>query len=316
MNAPCYYCFSLFPFCGGLFPPRFIHQKRYDAASVPPCYVAAVKWQLLRAKLFRGVCGKWAVSPQLLRELMIVEEDLDPDDEFGMEEDHDCDDFEDEDGWIIRGVPRRPLFRELAHRLYKWEHCRNDCTLDQLLVPAHELGFEEEVPPPPLAFPSDMNHWLSAFGDRGVLALLGQRCTVGTDRENNWLPPSRRQLLDAARQPHKKPGRSQLTAAARARAKHAHRGAERFFGVVQGSPDEQNRATMTILNNLLAQAVWINIHTFSGMENPVLEIRVRSGYGARWTADWSQHGGRPTNVTFRGFLEPQMSDGHEKGWRH
>ena len=31
------------------------------------------------------------------------------------------------------------------------------------------------------------------------------------------------------------------------------------------------------------------------------------GYGARWTSDASQ---------FRGFLEPQMVDGHEVGWRH
>ncbi len=305
MNAP--YCFSLFPFCGGLFQWRF-QKKRYDAAVHP--YVAGVKWQLFREKLFHGG-GKW-VSPQLLREL-IVEEFLDVDD-FGMEEDHDNDalEDEDEDGWIIRGVPRKPLFKELAHRLYKWEQCCNDCTLDQLLVPADELGFKEEVPPPPLSFPSDLNQWLQDFGDRGVLALLGKRYTVGTDREN-WLPPSRRQLIDAARQPHK-PG-SKLTVAARARAKHAHRGAERFFGLIQGSPDAQNLATMNILNNLLAKAVWINIHTFSGMENPVLEIRVRSGYGARWTADWSQHG-RPRDVAFRGFLEPQMSDGHEKGWRH
>lgn len=31
------------------------------------------------------------------------------------------------------------------------------------------------------------------------------------------------------------------------------------------------------------------------------------GYGARWTYDGSQ---------FRGFLEPQMVDGHDVGWRH
>lgn len=31
------------------------------------------------------------------------------------------------------------------------------------------------------------------------------------------------------------------------------------------------------------------------------------GYGARWTADGS---------SFRGFLEPQMVDGHSVGWKH
>jgi hypothetical protein len=37
----------------------------------------------------------------------------------------------------------------------------------------------------------------------------------------------------------------------------------------------------------------------------VLEVRTLEGYGARWTSDGS---------FFRGFLEPHMEDGHEKGW--
>jgi len=39
----------------------------------------------------------------------------------------------------------------------------------------------------------------------------------------------------------------------------------------------------------------------------VIEARVKEGYGARWTADGKQ---------FRGFLEPQMVDGHTAGWVH
>ena len=39
----------------------------------------------------------------------------------------------------------------------------------------------------------------------------------------------------------------------------------------------------------------------------VYYIYLRVGYGVRWTADGLQ---------FRGFLEPQMIDGHEVGWRH
>ena len=31
------------------------------------------------------------------------------------------------------------------------------------------------------------------------------------------------------------------------------------------------------------------------------------GYGARWLHDGSE---------FRGFLEPQMEDGHQIGWKH
>ena len=39
----------------------------------------------------------------------------------------------------------------------------------------------------------------------------------------------------------------------------------------------------------------------------VFEVRTAEGYGARWLADGSE---------FRGFLEPQMEEGHSKGWRH
>ena len=39
----------------------------------------------------------------------------------------------------------------------------------------------------------------------------------------------------------------------------------------------------------------------------VLEVRTADGYGAQWSAD---------GAAFRGFLEPQMPDGHAVGWRH
>lgn len=35
--------------------------------------------------------------------------------------------------------------------------------------------------------------------------------------------------------------------------------------------------------------------------------RCSKGYGARWTIDGTK---------FRGFLEPQMEEGHSVGWRH
>ena len=69
----------------------------------------------------------------------------------------------------------------------------------------------------------------------------------------------------------------------------------------------------------------------SESESWVLEIRQREGYGARWlimqlppqtTASsrkdtcYDQNSSLVQVVQFRGFLEPQMVDGHEKGWRH
>ena len=50
----------------------------------------------------------------------------------------------------------------------------------------------------------------------------------------------------------------------------------------------------------------------------LVEVRNILGYGARWEADWSLKGcpEQPVDVVFRGFLEPQMDDGFERGWRH
>eukprot|EP00525_Craspedostauros_australis_P007468 CAMPEP_0198130372 /NCGR_PEP_ID=MMETSP1442-20131203/53810_1 /TAXON_ID= /ORGANISM="Craspedostauros australis, Strain CCMP3328" /LENGTH=154 /DNA_ID=CAMNT_0043790971 /DNA_START=39 /DNA_END=500 /DNA_ORIENTATION=+ len=152
-----------------------------------------------------------------------------------------------------------------------------------------------------------------------------------------FLPPHPQELLDAAAQPHHP--RQTLSLAARARAKHAHRGSEQFFGVAKGTQERQNREAQEILRTMLRTAVWMNIHTFGGCqeEEPVLELRVSSGYGARWKftkiKDDDDDGGADNSSTaskanqgtttgtskeyrmqFRGFLEPQMEDGHLKGW--
>jgi hypothetical protein len=52
-------------------------------------------------------------------------------------------------------------------------------------------------------------------------------------------------------------------------------------------------------------STWINIH---GLPHniAIVELRITEGYGIRWE----------TTGAFRGFLEPQMLNGHEKGWKH
>ena len=103
----------------------------------------------------------------------------------------------------------------------------------------------------------------------------------------------------------------------RARCKHAHRGSEDdFFGDVTGGTRKKNEAAEKILVEILKDAAWINIHKSTGINETVLEVRLAAGYGARWTADWSLDPANPTDVTFRGFLEPNQIDGHEKRWRH
>lgn len=58
----------------------------------------------------------------------------------------------------------------------------------------------------------------------------------------------------------------------------------------------------------MEDAAWLNIHALPH-DTRIFEIRNTAGYGARWSPD-------PPLFEFRGFLEPQMEGGHEKGWIH
>jgi len=50
-------------------------------------------------------------------------------------------------------------------------------------------------------------------------------------------------------------------------------------------------------------------HLLMNPQLNILEIRNTLGRGARW-------GLENQVVFFRGFIEPQMENGHEVGWRH
>ena len=234
----------------------------------------------------------------------------------------------------FQGLPSYPYFRALSRRLYALHKDKSGGKNSKnglVLMPekyfltdmATQLGVEELVHPSMDSLPqyikqptaTSLYKWLQAASTDKILQLLGMRKTIGTDLRG-LLPPCRGALLKAANAPHKKGKGGKLTVAARARAKHAHRGKEQFFGTVKGSPEKQNIESEAIVVNILNGAAWINIHAFGGTDSrPVLEARLESGYGARWTADWTDPS-RPVDVQFRGFLEPQMKDGHEKGWLH
>lgn len=242
-----------------------------------------------------------------LRQVLLLEEDEDPDD-------FDDDNDDDETPCIIAtGLPRRPMYLELARRLQKYKKNNNDGVV---LADAAVLGFAEESPPrlpPPPSSRWNLHSWLEKAGDDGVLRILGLRQTMGTD-PRKLLPPSTTKLLEASRARHS--ANVALSVAARARAKHANRSNDSIFGTVKGNDEQHNTDTATVIETILHEAIWIYIHTFGGLDGkPVLEVRMGSGYGARWTADWSDPV-HPTNVQFRGFLEPTMDDGHEKGWKH
>lgn len=143
---------------------------------------------------------------------------------------------------------------------------------------------------------------LVLLGLRGILDLLGVRKTVGT---KDLLPPSRKMLLESFTAKHS--ANSELWVGARALAKHYHRDqSESWWGNCTGTEAEKNVHSLTLMNKILDNAVWINIHWLPH-DVFIIEARQEQGYGLRWSADGN---------SFRGFLEPQMIDGHEVGWRH
>ena len=74
---------------------------------------------------------------------------------------------------------------------------------------------------------------------------------------------------------------------------------------MKGSEAKKNDMASLKMDQILAECVWINIHVIVHGEI-LIEARTEVGYGLRWAGDKS----------FRGFLEPQTADGHEKGWKH
>ena len=101
---------------------------------------------------------------------------------------------------------------------------------------------------------------------------------------------------------------SVLTMGARAMQKHSHRSSEGFWGQQNGLTEKQrNEQSLKILNRLLDQCIWINIHTLNSKSvQIILEVRESKGYGGRWTIE----------CEFRGLVEPQMEGGHDKKWKH
>ncbi|KAL7480900.1 hypothetical protein ACHAW6_006559 [Cyclotella cf. meneghiniana] len=243
----------------------------------------------------------------------------------------------------LMGLPNRPYYREIAQRLLTIHNHLIDNSdsiqnkpeeNDDMFLPAIHFGMTEIdsmaslIPNPYGALSSidDCKRWLRQAGEKGILALLGMRATIGTasqsfsnecSSEENLFPPSFRDLLEASCKIYKPNSNSSLSVAGRALAKHANRGKSGFFGIVQGSESKKNKSAEQVVMKLLREASWINIHHFGGTETsrPVIEVRTMEGYGARWSAAWTD-AFTPEQIIFRGFLEPQMVDGHEKRWRH
>ena len=146
---------------------------------------------------------------------------------------------------------------------------------------------------------------LRALGAAGLRACLGLRTTAGTARD--VLPPSLLQLVAAFRRRHSE-GTATLTVGARALAKHCERARDGWWGDgLHGTEAEKNARADDRLVAILAQPAWANVHALPH-DVLVYEVRNEAGYGARWEC--------APPFRFRGFLEPQMEDGHALGWVH
>ncbi|KAA6377303.1 MAG: putative RNA-binding ASCH domain protein [Streblomastix strix] len=119
------------------------------------------------------------------------------------------------------------------------------------------------------------------------------------------LPPDPNEiLLNSSRVLHCPPTQK-ITVAGRALTKHGVRC--KWWELPQkGNEIIKNEKAELILNLLISHAQWINAHMIVH-DCPMFEVRVSSGYGARWSLD---------KIQFRGFLEPPDEEGHEKGWIH
>ncbi|OQR92073.1 hypothetical protein ACHHYP_04094 [Achlya hypogyna] len=143
-------------------------------------------------------------------------------------------------------------------------------------------------------------------GARGLLTLLGVRCTIGSQIV---CPPTRSQCMAAFNLKHGGATvRTTLTVGARQWTKHAQRSLDGWWGTNKGSEAAKNALGDAKVTEILDTMVWMNTH---GLPNGpiVLEVRQQDGYGARW-------GVSGDDVHFRGFVEPYMEDGHASGWIH
>ena len=148
-----------------------------------------------------------------------------------------------------------------------------------------------------------INNIFTNFTCRDLLTFLGIRRTKGSI--DNYIPLDKNILITKFKELNNE--KSKLTVGAKALCKHSHRSVTESFWPGQGGKEiEKNQNAEKMLNLFLDECVWINIHLLPH-NLVIIELRIDKGYGIRWQIN---------DGMFRGFLEPQMEDGHEKGWIH
>ncbi|TDL19015.1 hypothetical protein BD410DRAFT_453445 [Rickenella mellea] len=119
--------------------------------------------------------------------------------------------------------------------------------------------------------------------------------------------------------------KERLTAGARAWTKHCHRSErpsddvlsgtiEGWWDKPKGPVDVINAKALALFWKIMKAATWRNLHWLPH-QILVYEVRIKAGYGMRWSQDLSPGGGDHV-WSFRGYVEPMMENGHERGWKH
>ena len=141
------------------------------------------------------------------------------------------------------------------------------------------------------------------FNARDLLTFFGIRKTTGSI--DDYISLDKILLINKFKELNNP--KSALTVGAKALCKHSHRSVTDPFWPGQGGKEkDKNENAEKMLNLFLNECVWINIHLLPH-QLIIIELRIDKGYGIRWQAN---------DGMFRGFLEPQMEDGHDKGWIH
>lgn len=217
--------------------------------------------------------------------------------------------------------PRHPLYTEISKKLHQWMENGEFPVKTQACGLLTEGDFVDErkeiaekVSPILTALKiswtetteAEKSHQLTSvikiLGVRGLLDLLNIRHTQGSV---DIFPPPIETLIASFSEKHKP--NANLTVGARALSKHCHRDVtSEWWGACVGSEQAKNEHANEVVMRILGDASWINIHMLPH-DLKVIEVRCAEGYGARWSCD---------GKVFRGFLEPQMEDGHAAGWKH
>ncbi|VDM04072.1 unnamed protein product [Schistocephalus solidus] len=97
---------------------------------------------------------------------------------------------------------------------------------------------------------------LGIVGKRGMLDLLQMRKTVGS---RNVFPFTREEIIESGKELHHR--FAELTLAGRAVAKHAVRDSTKaWWGECTGTEEEKNARGQVLIERVLDEALWINIH--------------------------------------------------------